>query len=339
MIIEDREIAVNSHDEILAKNPKERPLILYTDGSGIGGKVGAAAIVHPEDQYVHSEMGDDDTSIVYAAELRAIEMALALVLESAEAWIARAKNGVVIFADNQAALKALCRPRMPSGQIYLAGCLEQTQRLAAKGIRTELRWIPAHQGIAGNETVDWHAKESAQGPEGSQNSRNRYIRLAAAAKRRIRGEAKIEWEKSWTTEKTSRPTKRLVELPSKKTLEYWSDLRKATASILMQLRTGRIGLSAYLNRINRRESARCDCDLGNQTVSHVLLECPLLQDERDWMRNALSDRGLSLRRDELLARPEARTVVAEFMVRTGLLGQFQAVDPMALDMEEGDGKA
>ena len=104
----------------------------------------------------------------------------------------------------------------------------------------------------------------------------------------------------------------------------------------MQLRTGRIGLSAYLHRINRRDSARCGCDLGNQTVIHVLLECPLHQDERDSMRSALSDRGIALRRDELLTRPEARTIVAEFMVKTGLLGQFQAVDPTALGMEGGD---
>lgn len=38
------------------------------------------------------------------------------------------------------------------------------------------------------------------------SSLNRYIRLAAATKRRIRREAKIEWERAWTTEKTSRPT-------------------------------------------------------------------------------------------------------------------------------------
>ena len=139
----------------------------------------------------------------------------------------------------------------------------------------------------------------------------------------------------WAKEATSRPTKRLIEAPTKKTLEYWSGLRKATGSILMQLRTGRIGLGAYLNRINRRETARCDCDLGSQTVTHVLLECPLHQDERDWMRSALSDKGITLSRDELLTRPEARTAVAEFMVKTGLLGQFQTVDPTALG-EEGD---
>jgi hypothetical protein len=54
------------------------------------------------------------------------------------------------------------------------------------------------------------------------------------------------------------------------------------------------------------------------------------------MRHALSDRGVALRRDNLLERPEARTIVAEFVVRTGLLDQFQAVDPVALGMEEGD---
>ncbi|KAJ6094273.1 hypothetical protein N7467_003118 [Penicillium canescens] len=157
-----------------------------------------------------------------------------------------------------------------------------------------------------------------------------WLKLAAAsAKRRIRSEAKFEWETMWANGTTT---------PTKKTLEYWSGLRKATASILMQLRTGRIGLGTYLSRINRGETARCGCDLGNQTVTHVLIECPLHQDERDWMRSALRDKGIGLRRDDLLTRPEARTTVAEFMVKTGLLGQFQTVDPTALGEEEGDNK-
>jgi hypothetical protein len=129
----------NKRGQILTKDPRERPLILYTDGSGIEGKIGAAAVVDLEDQNAHSQMGDDRTSTVYAAELRAIEMALAMVLESTEPWAKQAKNGVVIFVDSQAALRALCRPRMPSGQVYLAGCLDLIRRLAGRGIRTELR--------------------------------------------------------------------------------------------------------------------------------------------------------------------------------------------------------
>jgi ribonuclease HI len=337
VIIEDRDKAVKTHDHILSKDPGGRPLTLYTDGSGIEGRIGAA-VADLQNRHTHSQMGDDDTSTVYAAELRGIEMALNSTLDRIEQWAEQAKNGLVIFADSQAALKALRKARMPSGQVYLEGCLDLIRRHAANGTQTELRWIPAHQGVAGNEIVDQHAKEAALEPQGPQNPDNRYIRLAAAAKRRIRREAKAEWEKSWVAEKTSRPTKRLVEIPTKKTLEYWSDLRKATASILMQLRTGRIGLAAYLHRINRRDSARCSCDLGNETVSHILLECPLLQDERNWMRNALSERGVALRLDELLTRPEARAVVPEFMIRTGLLDQFRAVDPVALGVEKDDEK-
>jgi hypothetical protein len=53
------------------------------------------------------------------------------------------------------------------------------------------------------------------------------------------------------------------------------------------------------------------------------------------MRSTLSNQGIALRRDKLLTWPEARIIVAEFMVRTGLLGQFQAVDPTALGVGEG----
>ncbi|OQD73321.1 hypothetical protein PENANT_c211G00669, partial [Penicillium antarcticum] len=334
VIIDDRKIAVEFHEHIVVKASEERPLIVYTDGSGIEGRMGAAVVVDLEDHVAHSQMGDENTTTVYAAELHAIEMALDSVLNSTEPWAAQARNGLVIFADSQAALKALRRPRMPSGQIYLIGCLDLIHQLAERGIRTELRWIPAHQGVMGNETVDQHAKEAAHKPNDLQHPHNRYIRLAAATKRRFRQEAKLEWERMWASKKTSRPTKRLIETPHKKTLEYWAGLRKATASILMQLRTGRIGLGAYLARINRRESARCDCNLGNQTIAHVLLECPLHQEERDGMRGALSEHGITLHQQELLTRVGARTIVAEFMIRTGLLGQFQTVDPMALGVEE-----
>ena len=76
--------------------------------------------------------------------------------------------------------------------------------------------------------------------------------------------------------------------------------------------------------------------------------CPLTNTLRRTAGNALetsltetctsSDRGVSLRCDELLARPEVRAIMAEFMVRTGLLGQFQVVDPMALGVEKRDEK-
>ncbi|KAJ5742391.1 uncharacterized protein N7511_011410 [Penicillium nucicola] len=105
-----------------------------------------------------------------------IEIALEMISASTEPWAKQANNGVVIFA--------LRRPR--SRQVYLAGCHDLIQQLAGMGVRIEPRWIPAHQGVIGNEIVDQHAKEAAQEPEGPQNPLNRGICLAAAVKQRIR---------------------------------------------------------------------------------------------------------------------------------------------------------
>jgi len=52
------------------------------------------------------------------------------------------------------------------------------------------------------------------------------------------------------------------------------------------------------------------------------------------MRRALSGQGIVVSRHELLTGLEARTIVADFMVKTGILNQFQAVDPIALSVEE-----
>jgi hypothetical protein len=133
---------------------------------------------------------------------------------------------------------------------------------------------------------------------------------------------------------------RLIEKPEKKVLEYWTRPRKATVSILIQLRTGKIGLGAYLHKINRRESARCSCDPGNQTVKHVLLECAELNYLRHKMRLALDKREVQLTAlDDLLTNGNARTAIADFMINMVLLGRFLAVDPVAMGMEvedEGD---
>lgn len=61
---------------------------------------------------------------------------------------------------------------MPSGQIDLIEWVDLIHQLAERGITTELRWIPAHQGVLGNETVDQHAKDAAQKPDDPQNPHN-----------------------------------------------------------------------------------------------------------------------------------------------------------------------
>lgn len=139
------------------------------------------------------------------------------------------------------------------------------------------------------------------------------------------------WEKLWGSQKSAKPTKRLIDKPHK-ILTYWPGLRKATTSILIQLRTGKIGLRHYLSQIKVRDSARCECNLGSQTPRHVVLIYPLLQGTRKEMWHTLQEvPGLRLGTlDNLLTERKAAGALTNFMVESGLLGQFREVDQSAL---------
>ncbi|KAJ5660660.1 reverse transcriptase [Penicillium longicatenatum] len=324
----ERDEAVKKHAEISSQG--QGKLIIYTDGSGIEGKIGAAAVVEATREHRHCQMGTEQDSTVYSAELRAVEMALEMVQELQDD---RIQQGVVVFSDSQAALQALVRPRMPSGQVYLRGCIQSLQQLNDQGIHVEFRWIPAHQGIPGNELVDQHAKQAAKAEPGPHD---RHIKLDAAARRGIRERAEFAWEAAWEKEKVGHATKRLVPVPTKKVLDYWKGQRKASASIMLQMRLNIIGLKRYLWRIGVEDSPRCTCDLGQQQPRHVLLECPLFEDERKDMREALAKAGVdtSLSFNQLMQERSAVPAISAFMERTRLLGQFHNVDQDAMGLEQ-----
>ncbi|KAJ5458823.1 hypothetical protein N7530_010767 [Penicillium desertorum] len=183
------------------------------------------------------------------------------------------------------------------------------------------------------------AKEAATT---TNTSHNRYVRLASAARRCIKRDTKTVWEKPWSrigVRMTARRTKKLIEMPNKSNLAYWKGLRKATSSVLIQLRTGIIGLAEYFSKIKRKDSPRCQCDMGNQSVRHVLLECPLLEEQRYEMLNELFEEGglTTLGEMKILKESKAAPIVAKFMIATGLLGQFQSVDSVAIGKEKGEG--
>jgi hypothetical protein len=162
------------------------------------------------------------------------------------------------------------------------------------------------------------------------------VQLGAAAKRVVRGWSKKDWVQAWKKEKTSRPTKHLIQAPGPQVLRYWKGLRKATSSVLIQLRTGRIGLNQYRTRINVRQDARCGGGLTNRNPQHLVMECPLLGKLLTDMWRDLCQRRVpgTLSFNQLLQEPKAALLVAEFMLKTDLLSQFQVVEPVATGLTQ-----
>jgi ribonuclease HI len=333
-IKEDAKTAAETHNAILQRSMDL--LIVYTDGSGINGKIGAASVAPQIGVTRQAYMGTEATSTVYAAELEGIHMALETAI-----WAGQERG--IIFSDSQAALKAIRNPGKSSGQYTLAQIVQQLSDLHQAGRRIDLHWIPAHRGIEGNEAADKAAKEATGWRRSrDRNGRMREIDIGAtapkparveylhsAARRTIRKALHREWEETWRSGNTGRVLYRIAPRPSKRVLKLHQELSKPLSSILVQMRTGRIGLREYLHsrNVSDIEDDRCQCRQASQTISHVLLTCRRHARLRKnlWVEEDGEGRTRRIRTTdlkEILNTPKYAIKATKFVMATRLLGQF-----------------
>jgi len=94
-------------------------------------------------------------------------------------------------------------------------------------------------------------------------------------------------------------------------------LTKAESSLLTQIRTGHIGLRAYLYRQGAVDSPMCICDAEDETPDHVLLSCTAApRRPADWPQT-LTDLDRRLQ-----AGPTARPLL-RWLIRSGRLPEYR----------------
>jgi ribonuclease HI len=196
-------------------------LIIYTDGSGYNGHVGAA-IYSPTIRVTRGEyIGTEDTHNVYAAELTAVQMAVALVEEKVEEYA-----NVYIFADNQAAIQAVGSPSRQSGQYIVEDIIDAIDRVhrTKPACNIHIEWVPGHKGIEGNEKADQAAKEAA-----ASSPTLTATRMKSAQNKLIQAMVKAQSEAEWKAgRENARHLRSMSQRPGATTCQEASLVRRCT---------------------------------------------------------------------------------------------------------------
>lgn len=307
------------------KRWKDNKWRIYTDGSGIEGNIGAAAVLYRGEEVIATlrhKLGSEEHHTVYEGEGVGIMLGIHLV-DKIKDW---RDSPIVIGVDNQAAITAsISNKSTPSHYIWdiihdMMDALHKKRPM----IKLQLRWTPGHEGLIGNEKADEEAKKASSGSESNRIRKPAdlprelpYSRsaLKRAYQTKLVKESKAEWAKS---RRYGRIERFGESLPSKRYLDGTLRLTRKQSSLLYQLRTGHVPLAKHLARINKADSPSCPgCGHTQETVQHYLLQCPNYRQARQRM---IRDGGIDATSlTSLLSDPSLYKHLFRFITSSGRL--------------------
>lgn len=247
-------------EEDLNKLDSNRPQI-YTDGSKIDGKVGGAYTIWSNGAELKNKTFRlEDAATVFQAELVSIKEAMNTIAKSHHLLNA------YILSDSRSALDLLSRSGHDN---VLALEIEKySQIIKHRSGNVELFWIKAHAGLPGNERADELAKQAAK----TKKSAPIYDRVPISyVKGHIRQET-LKKRLDWYTTATTGATTRMFIPDINKTYQILKDIRLTNP--IAQTLTGHGGFRAYLHRFKIKDDPWCTCDEVQQTIEHLLFDCP-----------------------------------------------------------------
>ncbi|XP_045536678.1 uncharacterized protein LOC123721595 [Papilio machaon] len=235
---------------------------IYTDGSKIEGKVGAAlSIWDGAAETLCRKLKLGNFCTVYQAELLALHEATLFVMKSN-------RRSFGLHSDSRSALETVAKG--DSLHPLAVKARENVRKSREQGKDVRLYWVKAHAGVEGNERADVLAKQAAVGMKTKPN----YDKCPVSyVKWQLRLESLEVWNGRYRDGETASTTK--VFFPD--VVRAFPVLRKIDPDqVLTQVFTGHGGFSSYLCRFRCKESPSCICDPGTEeSVLHLLTECPV----------------------------------------------------------------
>ena len=266
-----KRIAMNKIESLFAE------VIIYTDGSTSGNQENGGAGMYIED----GRSGECHEASFPAGKLSSSYGAEGVAMLKAMEWIRENECSTVICTDSMSLVQALKSNNWKDNNELLMRIKSQLQLI--NNTPTVL-WVPSHCGIVGNERADVLADEGAKmSQEGIPVSH-------AIVKARIK---RKKWDVSHPRGVEMYKGRRSPRFDIEK--KWPRDVRR----LFSRLRTDHAKeLAYYRYLIDKEEDPACVCGYENETIKHVLCDCPALMMTR--RRHTME----TITIDQMISEPE-----------------------------------
>jgi hypothetical protein len=146
----------------------------------------------------------------------------------------------------------------------------------------------------------------------------------------------VHWKRRWMRNTGESPDHRRDNAPAAQPLFSYDALKKHRhllkheSSLLTQIRTGKVGLRAFLfeRKVPDVATPRCSCGEAPETAAHLVLDCPQLEYQRDNLRQSLHPIPLSTYRDFAAATAKGKSAskLVRWLLSTGRFPEFRLAE-------------
>jgi retron-type reverse transcriptase len=146
----------------------------------------------------------------------------------------------------------------------------------------------------------------------------------------------IHWQRRWQQHAHEPPDRRRVPAPaawpifSYDALKKHKNLLKHESSLLTQIRTGKVGLRAFLfeRKIPEVATPRCPCGEAPETAAHLALDCRDLTQQREELQRQMAPKAMRTYRDFVSATAQRRTALklVRWFLSTGRFPEFRLAE-------------
>jgi len=145
--------------------------------------------------------------------------------------------------------------------------------------KIKLRWVKAHASVRGNEIADKLAKEAAS----TKNIEESYKRIPKRVIiKELEDDSVKKWQTEWTNSTKVKITKDFFPYIKERLNMNINLTQNFTAMV-----TGHRKTNSYVHRFKIINAPTCPCGNSDQNIDHVILECKLLNKERNILKQSI----------------------------------------------------